>query len=280
MKKLRKSAISTIILILVFLVGLSLLLYPIVSDYWNSMHQSRAIAAYAEQVAGLDDDTYETLWAEAQAYNETLIGTSDRFNLTDGELEEYESYLSVSGTDVIGYIEITKIDCFLPVYHGTDEAVLQTGVGHLEGSSLPIGGESTHCVISGHRGLPSAKLFTDLDKLEIGDTFILSVLDETLTYEVDQIRIVEPQEIGDLDIVEGKDYCTLVTCTPYGINTHRLLVRGHRVENASSAVRVTADAMQIEPIAVAPLVAVPILILLLVGLLVKTHRNKHIRKEK
>lgn len=280
MKKLRKSAISTIILILVFLVGLSLLLYPIVSDYWNSMHQSRAIAAYAEQVAGLDDDTYETLWAEAQAYNETLIGKSDRFNLTDGELEEYESYLSVSGTDVIGYIEITKIDCFLPVYHGTDEAVLQTGVGHLEGSSLPIGGESTHCVISGHRGLPSAKLFTDLDKLEIGDTFILSVLDETLTYEVDQIRIVEPQEIGDLDIVEGKDYCTLVTCTPYGINTHRLLVRGHRVENASSAVRVTADAMQIEPIAVAPLVAVPILILLLVGLLVKTHRNKHIRKEK
>lgn len=276
MRKLRKAAVSTIILILVFLVGLSLLLYPTISDFWNSLHQSRAITEYAGQVAGLDNNTYEALWAEAQAYNETLIGKPDRFNLTEEELKEYGGYMSVSGTSVIGYIEIGKIGCYLPIYHGTDESVLQVGVGHLEGSSLPVGGESTHTVISGHRGLPRAKLFTDLDQLEVGDTFVLYVLDEMLTYEVDQIRIVEPQEIGELEIVEGEDYCTLVTCTPYGINTHRLLVRGHRVENAATAsdVRVTADAMQIEPILAAPVVAVPMLLLLLVGLLVSTCKKK------
>lgn len=275
MKKQKKRTISTIIIILVFLVGLSLLLYPTVSDYWNSLHQSRAITGYAEQVAEMDDETYEQLWAEAEAYNETLVNKANRFNLTEEELEEYEQLLSVNGTEVIGYIEIDKIDCYLPIYHGTSEAVLQVGVGHLEGSSLPVGGESTHCAISGHRGLPSAKLFTDLDQLEEGDTFVLYVLDETLTYEVDQIRIVEPTEMSELAIVEGEDYCTLVTCTPYGINTHRLLVRGHRVENAQvSAARVTADAMQIEPVTVAPIVAVPLLLLLFIGLLVKTRRRK------
>lgn len=276
MKRLEKSTISTIILILVFLIGLSLLLYPAFSDYWNSMHQSRAIAGYAGQVANLDNDAYEALWTEAQEYNKTLLGKSNRFNLTDEELEEYETLLSVAGTSLIGYIEITKINCYLPIYHGTDESVLQMGVGHLEGSSLPVGGESTHCVISGHRGLPSAKLFTNLDSLETGDTFVLYVLDEALTYEVDQIRIVEPQEIGDLGIVEGEDYCTLVTCTPYGINTHRLLVRGRRVENAvTSSVRVSADAIQIEPVLVAPLVAVPILMLLVAGLLFRTRKKTH-----
>lgn len=279
MRRLRKDTIVTGILILIFLVGLSLLLYPTISDYWNSLHQSRAITEYAGQVANTDNDTYEALWVGAQAYNEALLGRPDRFNLTEEELEEYESCLSLPGTSVIGYIEIAKIGCYLPIYHGTDESVLQVGVGHLEGSSLPVGGESTHCVISGHRGLPSARLFSDLDQLEEGDTFVLYVLDEMLTYEVDQIRIVEPQEIGELAITEGKDYCTLVTCTPYGINTHRLLVRGHRIENAAiasdaSAVRVTADAIQIEPILVAPLVAVPILILLLAGLLFQTRRRK------
>lgn len=276
MRKLRKSTVSTIVLILVFLVGLSLLLYPTISDYWNSLHQSRAITEYAGQVASLDNSTYEALWAEAQAYNETLVGKPNRFNLTEEELEAYENYLNISGTSVIGYIEIEKIGCYLPIYHGTDESVLQVGVGHLEGSSLPVGGESTHTVISGHRGLPSSKMFTDLNQLEVGDTFVLYVLDETLTYEVDQIRIVEPQEIGELEIAEGEDYCTLVTCTPYGINTHRLLVRGHRIENAAAAgtVRVTADAMQIEPVIVAPLMSIPILLLLLVGLLFKTRRRK------
>lgn len=281
MKKSRKTTVSTIILILVFLVGLSLLLYPTVSDYWNSLHQSRAIASYAGQVANLDDEDYEALWAQAEAYNETLRDKADRFNMSEEELEEYQTYLSVAGTNVIGYVEIDKIDCYLPIYHGTDESILQVGVGHLEGSSLPTGGPGTHCVISGHRGLPSAKLFTDLDQLEVGDTFVLYVLDETLTYEVDQIRIVEPTELSELAIVDGEDYCTLVTCTPYGINTHRLLVRGHRIENeaAASVVRVPADAMQIEPVTVAPLVAVPVLILLFMGLLFMTRRRKSVRKK-
>ena len=273
---MKKRDFSTVILILVFLVGLSLLLYPSVSDYWNSFHQSRAIAAYAEQVANIDNDIYAQLWEDARAYNQTLVGKQNRFQISEEERETYESLLNVGGNGIIGYIEIAKIGCSLPIYHGTDEGVLQIAVGHIEGTSLPTGGESTHCVVSGHRGLPSAKLFTDLDKLIAGDTFVLRVLDETLTYEVDQILIVEPYELDALAIEEGRDYCTLVTCTPYGINTHRLLVRGHRVANAEEAVqiRVTADAIQIEPLLIAPLVAVPMLLILLVVLLVSTRKKR------
>ena len=273
---MKKRDFSTVILILVFLVGLSLLLYPSVSDYWNSFHQSRAIATYAEQVANIDNDIYAQLWEDARAYNQTLVGKQNRFQISEEERETYESLLNVGGNGIIGYIEIAKIGCSLPIYHGTDEGVLQIAVGHIEGTSLPTGGESTHCVVSGHRGLPSARLFTDLDKLIPGDTFIMRVLDETLTYEVDQILIVEPQELDALAIEEGKDYCTLVTCTPYGINTHRLLVRGHRVANAEEAVqiRVTADAIQIEPVLVAPLVAAPMLLILLVGLLLSTRKKR------
>lgn len=273
---MKKRDFSTVILILVFLVGLSLLLYPSVSDYWNSFHQSRAIATYAEQVANIDNDIYAQLWEDARAYNQTLVGKQNRFQISEEERETYESLLNVGGNGIIGYIEIAKIGCSLPIYHGTDEGVLQIAVGHIEGTSLPTGGESTHCVVSGHRGLPSAKLFTDLDKLIAGDTFVLRVLDETLTYEVDQILIVEPYELDALAIEEGRDYCTLVTCTPYGINTHRLLVRGHRVANAEEAVqiRVTADAIQIEPLLVAPLVAVPMLLILLVVLLVSTRKKR------
>lgn len=273
MRKPSKRTITTVALVAVFLVGLSLLLYPTVSDWWNSMHQSRAITGYAESVADLDAETYDALLAEARAYNETLIGKENRFTMSDEERQEYEQLLSVNGTNVIGTIEIDKINCSLPIYHGSDDAVLQVGVGHLEGSSLPVGGSSTHTVITGHRGLPSAKLFTDLDELEIGDTFTITVLDEVLTYEVDQIRIVEPTDLSDLAIEEGQDLCTLVTCTPYGINTHRLLVRGHRVENETDGPRVSADAMQIEPVLVAPLVAVPLLILLLAGVMIKTRRR-------
>lgn len=271
-----RKRLSTIILILVFLVGLSLLLYPTVSDYWNSLHQSRAIAEYAEQVAVLDNDAYGELWQAARRYNETLLEKPNRFILTEEEQKEYESLLNVTENGIIGYIEIPSIDCSLPIYHGTEEAVLQIAVGHIEGSSLPTGGTGTHCVISGHRGLPSAKLFTDLDKLSNGDTFVLSVLDETLTYEVDQTLIVEPDELSALEIDPEQDYCTLVTCTPYGINTHRLLVRGHRVENQaeSQSIRVTADAIQIEPVVVAPLVAIPLLLLLLIALLVATRKKK------
>ena len=271
----KKSSFVTAILIAALLAGALLLLYPTVSDYWNSFHQSRAIASYAEQVADLDDNTYDQIWADARAYNETLDNSTSRFVMTEEQKKIYEALLNIADNGVMGYIEIPKIKCNLPIYHGTDEAVLQIAIGHVQGSSLPAGGESTHCVLSGHRGLPSAKLFSDLDQLTEGDVFLLRVLDETLTYEVDQIRTVLPDELDDLAIEEGKEYCTLVTCTPYGINSHRLLVRGHRVENQASAstIRVTADAMQIEPLLLAPLVAVPMLLVLLVMVLIP-HRTK------
>ncbi len=274
---MKKGTISTILLILIFLAGLSLLLYPTVSDYWNSFHQSKAIAQYAEQVAGLDNDAYDQLWTAARAYNEALTQKPDRYTMSDEDRAEYESLLNVSGNGIIGYIEIPLIGCSLPIYHGTDESVLQIAVGHIEGTSLPTGGPGTHAVLSGHRGLPSAKLFTDLDKLDRGDDFILRVLDETLTYEVDQILIVEPYQMEALEIDPEQDYCTLVTCTPYGINTHRMLVRGHRVENEAVAqtVRVTADAMQIEPVLVAPLVAAPMLLMLLIVLLIPKKSKKN-----
>lgn len=274
----KKSSFVTAILIAALLAGALLLLYPTVSDYWNSFHQSRAIASYAEQVADLDNNTYDQIWAEARAYNETLDNSTSRFVMTEEQRDIYEALLNVADNGVMGYIEIPRVKCNLPIYHGTDEAVLQVAIGHVQGSSLPVGGAGTHCVLSGHRGLPSAKLFTNLDKLQTGDIFMLRVLDNVLTYEVDQILIVEPQETGALRIEEGKDYCTLVTCTPYGINTHRLLVRGHRIDNIEEAktVRVTADAIQIEPLLVAPVVAIPILLLLLILLLLpKQPRKKH-----
>lgn len=271
-----KKNLSSIILVLIFIIGLSLLLYPSFSDYWNSFHQSRAIASYAQTVTTIDDDQYEKMWAQAQEYNTTLAKKQNRWVLSEEEYEEYEGLLNIGGTGIIGYIEIPTIKVSLPIYHGVDEAVLQIAVGHIEGSSLPVGGEGTHCVISGHRGLPSAKLFTNLDEMEEGDLFMMRVLDETLTYEVDQIRIVEPEDLSALEIEEGKDLCTLVTCTPYGINSHRLLVRGHRVENMESAnsIRVTADAMQIDPVMVAPVIAVPILLILLIWLLVHYRKRR------
>ena len=268
---------STIILLSVFVLGLSLLLYPSFSNYWNSFHSSRAIGSYAEQVSGLDEDRYQHLWQSADDYNQSLRRRPNPYVLTDELAETYYSLLDVGGTGIMGYIEIPTLSVSLPIYHGTSDAVLQIAVGHLEWTSLPVGGENTHCVLSGHRGLPSAKLFTNLDKLVVGDTFILRILDEILTYEVDQILIVEPHDTTALQVEEGKDLCTLVTCTPYGVNSHRLLVRGHRVENAAEAriVRVTADAIQIEPIIVAPVVASPLLLVLLIAVLIpKKRRNE------
>ena len=267
---------TTVFLVLLLLAGVSLLLYPSLSDYWNSMHQTRAIASYAETVSQLDTAQYDEMWKAAQDYNRSLAQRETAFALTDEQKAAYESLLDVSGLGVMGYIEIPEIDCSLPIYHGTEESVLQVAVGHLEWSNLPVGGEGTHCVLSGHRGLPSAKLFTNLDKLAVGDTFLLRVLDEVLTYEVDQILIVEPEQVDALGIVPGEDYCTLVTCTPYGINTHRLLVRGHRVENTPEAARmhVTADATQFDPLLVAPVLAIPVLLLLLMILLVPKRRRK------
>ena len=271
-----KKHLSTILLVLVLITGLSLLIYPSFSDWWNSFHQTRAIATYSEVVAQMDDGRYEEFWNAAWDYNQSLLERPNEFILSDEQKENYEQLLNVSDNGIMGYIEIPSINVILPIYHGTDEAVLQIAVGHLEWTSLPVGGESSHCVISGHRGLPSAKLFTDLDQLVEGDTFILRVLDEVLTYEVDQIRIVEPQNTSDLMIEEGKDLCTLVTCTPYGINTHRMLVRGHRVDTVEeeTVIRVTADAIRIEPVIVAPLMAVPVLLVLFVALLIPKPRKK------
>lgn len=271
-----KKKSSNFILILVFVIGLSLLLYPTVSDYWNSFHQTVAIASYTDAVADISDIQYKTMWEEAREYNEKLKESGNRWILSEEDIEEYSKIMDVSGTGIMGYVEIPTIDCELPIYHGVDESVLQIAIGHIEGSSFPTGDPGTHAVLSGHRGLPSAKLFSDLDELVEGDIFILQMLDQTLTYEVDKISIVLPNDLDDLEIEEGKDYCTLVTCTPYGVNSHRLLVRGHRIENmqGDSEVRVTADAMQIDPIIIAPIVAIPILLLLLIILLTSTSKRR------
>ena len=237
MKKKWMSRLMTLLIVVVFVAGLSFLLYPTASNLWNQAHQSRAIATYTEQVEKLDDSSNKEMLKAARKYNKELLKKADHWKLSKKDKKKYESLLDVSGTGIMGYIEIPKIDCSLPVYHGTDEGALQIAIGHLEGSSLPVGGKSSHCVLSGHRGLPSARLFTDLDQMEEGDTFILNILGHKLAYEVDQIKVVLPEEMSDLEIQEGKDLCTLVTCTPYGINTHRLLVRGHRVKYVETKVQ-------------------------------------------
>ena len=271
-----KKHLSTILLFLMFFIGLSLLLYPSFADWWNSFHQSRAVASYVEQVANMDDDQYDEIWSAAWDYNRSLIDRPNDYLLSDEQRQHYNALLNVGGNGIMGYIEVPKMDIVYPIYHGTDEAVLQIAIGHLDWTSMPVGGESSHCVVSGHRGLPSARLFTDLDQMEIGDAFLLRVLDEVLTYEVDQILIVEPHVTEDLLIVEGEDLCTLITCTPYGINSHRMLVRGHRIatEEVKAVRRVTADAVQIEPVIVAPFVAAPMLLVLLIALLMPKPRKR------
>ena len=273
--------LSTIILILIFLVGLSVMLYPSVSDAVNRKHQSRAVAGYAEEVEQLSDADYQTYFDAADAYNRQLNTTPNAFYKPD-LVSGYAQTLDISSTGIMGYITIPKISVELPIYHGTDEGVLQVAAGHLEGSSLPVGGAGTHAVISAHRGLPSAKLFTNLDELEVGDRFTITVLNRVLTYEVDQISIVLPTEIDQLLPTEGMDYVTLMTCTPYGINTHRLLVRGKRVETTESQkhIRVAADAFRIEPIIVAPILAIPMLLAALVGVLVAPHLRKRSKRRR
>ena len=277
---MKKINLSNGILILMLVAGLSLLLYPSFSDYWNSFHQSRAVAEYVETVMRIESDQYKEIWEEARQFNEDLKDRQNEYHLPKEMQQRYARVLNVSSNGIMAYIEIPAIDVHLPIYHGTDEAVLQVAIGHLEWSNLPVGGESTHCVVSGHRGLPSAKLFTNLDALEAGDTFMLRTLDETLTYMVDQILIVEPSEIEALGVVEGEDLCTLVTCTPYGVNSHRLLVRGHRTDNAPIVIerRVAADAVQIDPLPVAcvlmvPAVLIGIVMMLAVDGAVKRRKN-------
>lgn len=254
---------STIILLVSFFIGLSVLLYPSISSYWNSKTQSEAVVDYEAMLSQYKPEDYTAVFAEADAYNQKLWTLNDPLQEYP-KLSDYHRILNISGTGMIGYITIPKIGQELPVYHGTSEGVLSVAVGHLEGTSLPVGGTDTHSVVSAHRGLPTAVLFTHLDRMELGDTFTFTVLDRTLTYEVDQIRIVEPDDSSLIQLVEGKDYCTLLTCTPYGINTQRLLVRGHQVDASQKrSIYVASEAYRIEPLVVMPIVALPIIAVLL-----------------
>ncbi len=273
--KKKISSASTIVLVAIFFVGLCILLYPTISDFWNEKRQSQAIMNYDNIIANLKPEDYTEHFRKADEYNKKLRRIPSPFVGHSAIADEYYSTLDVNGDGMMGYITIEKIKVQLPIYHGTSDKVLNSAVGHIEGSSLPIGGKSTHCVLSAHRGLPSAKLFTNLDKLVEGDIFTLKILDRTLTYKVDQILIVLPDKIDDMYVVNGEDYCTLVTCTPYGINTHRMLVRGTRIENIEEEkqINVITDAYQIDPLIVTPAVAAPMLGALLVFLIVKSSKN-------
>ena len=280
--KKKSHRVSNAILVLILLAGVAIAGYPAFSEYWNSMHQSRAIMGYAERVAELTNDEYISVWEDALDYNRRLSQDPNPWAMSDEDVDDYERQLNVDGTGDMGYIFIPKIDVNLPVYHGTSDAVLQTSIGHIDGTSLPAGSVhpdpddfekvefASHSVLSGHRGLPSAKLFSDLDAMEVGDVFYLTVLDQTLTYLVDKITVIVPEDSSELVLFPGKDYCTLMTCTPYGINTHRLLVRGVRVENDKELVdvRVTADALKIEPLYVVPFIAGPVLLLMILWVVI------------
>lgn len=270
-----KKHLSTIIILTMFLVGLSVLLYPAISTYINSKNASRVVANYQDTIDKSSEERISVFFEEAEKYNTALAGDPNAFYIPS-RLNGYWQTLDITGTGIMGNITIEKLKVELPIYHGTDEGVLQIGVGHIEGTALPIGGEGTHCVLSGHRGLPSARLFTDLDKLEIGDTFVITVLNRELTYRINQIKTVLPDESADLLPTDGKDYCTLVTCTPYGINTHRLLVRGVREETPEKkpGIRVRNEAFQVDPLIVAPIAAIPMVLVLLIHTFVKSGKQK------
>lgn len=284
-QKKKSNNASTVLLVAIFFVGLCVLLYPTISDFWNEKRQSQAIINYDDLIVDLTPEDYTDFFAKADTYNQKIKNMPYPFLGHRNIADEYYSTLDVNGDGMMGYITIEKIKVQLPIYHGTSDRVLNSAVGHVEGSSLPVGGTSTHAVLSAHRGLPSAKLFTNLDKLEKGDVFTIRILDRTITYQVDQILIVLPEETNDLNIVTGEDYCTLVTCTPYGINTHRMLVRGTRIENIEpeKVINVITEAYQIDPLIVTPAVAAPMLGLLLIGLIVKsrsTGKKKKAKKSK
>ena len=257
-----KKHFSTIIMAIIFLTGLSLLLYPTVSNFWNSKHQTQVVAEYSDRIEKMGTREKKQALEQAEKYNQTLVSDAKRFTPSEEQEALYKSLLNADGTGMMGYITIPEIKCKLAIYHTVDDSVLQVGIGHLEGSSLPVGGKGTHCVLSGHRGLTSAKLFTDLDKLQKGDIFLLHIYDQVFTYEIDQIRIVEPGDYGPLEIEEDKDLCTLLTCTPYGINTQRLLVRGKRIANrAGDDSRITSDAVKVNTVVVAIIISIPLLII-------------------
>lgn len=263
------------LLIGILLIGAGIIAYPSVSDWWNSYHQTRAVAAYASAVDEASDAEVEKIMQAAHAYNDALLQKSNRYVMSEADMAEYRSQLDITGTGIMGYVRIEAIDVYLPIYHTTEESVLQIAVGHLEWSSLPVGGRDTHCLLSGHRGLPSARLFTDLDKLREGDVFTVTVLRQTASYRIDQIRIVEPHEVSSLGIVAGQDLCTLITCTPYGVNTHRMLVRGHRIEAEEKApVIVTPEAVRIPNYITIPAIGIPLLFAALVLALIVSSRKR------
>ena len=264
----------TFILLVTALVGFSLIAYPSFANWWNSSRSSRAVVAYSEAAAEMDTEEIERLINSALEYNERLAATGTLWTPNDAQMSEYLDELNAAGNGMMGYIDIMKIRVTLPIYHTVDDSVLQNAVGHIPGTSLPVGGASSHCVLSSHRGLPSARLFTDLDKLVEGDTWTLTIYNNVYKYEVDQIRVVEPNDLSDLDLVPGMDYCTLVTCTPYGINTQRLLVRGHRVDSDPDVLNVVADALLLEPVYTAPFIAIPMIAILIVFLVVVTGRQR------
>ena len=289
-KKLKKKRrLTNLLLLLIFLIGVGLLAYPSVSDYWNSFHQSRAIISYVEKVANLDTEKYDQIMNSAMNYNRDLAKKGNQWVLSDAETERYNEELNVDGTGNLGIISIPKLNLELPLYHGTSESVLQTSIGHIEGSSLPVGSPhpneedyndipfASHCLLSGHRGLPSARLFSDLNNMEVGDVFYLNIMDQTLTYQVTDIFVVLPSDSSKSMLEPGLDLCTLITCTPYGINTHRLLVRGRRIVNEKKIldVRISSDAVKIESIYVAPFIAAPVLLLLVAWAMIITSGSKY-----
>ncbi len=279
---------STILVGSAFVIGLVLLLYPSIADYWNSFHQARAIIVYSDAVSNLSKEDYEAEIKKALDYNAQVAVNGLNWQMSDDDKLEYNKILNFTGSGIMGYIQIDKIKVTLPIYHGTNESVLQTSIGHLEGTSLPVGAYSydykqkkvmdsndgSHCVLTGHRGLPSAKLFSDLDRMVEGDVFTLNILGESYSYQVDQIRVVEPSDLSELSVVPGMDYCTLITCTPYGINTHRLLVRGYRVDNPQGDIAVIADAVIIDSIYVAPFIAAPVILVLVLIVLFGNKKPK------
>lgn len=272
----KNSRISTIFFVLIFIAGLCILLYPTISDFWNEKRQSQAIINYDDLIVDLTPEDYTAHFSSAEDYNKKLKLISMPFLGYKSLDEIYYNTLDINGDGMMGYLTIEKIKVQLPIYHGTNDKVLNSAVGHVEGSSLPIGGNGTHSVLSAHRGLPSAKLFTNLDKLTIGDIFTIKILDRTITYQVDQVLIVLPEETKDLYVTENEDYCTLVTCTPYGINTHRMLVRGTRIANIEEdkKINVITEAYQIDPLIVTPIAAIPLLAGFLIYLLITTPSGK------
>ena len=276
----KRAVLLSLVFGFIFLAGLSVMLYPTFSNWWNHRHQTRAVAGYKEEVAKMDNSKTQRMLDEAHAYNEKLTRLNAPFT-NFGDIAGYEDILNISGTGVMGYVSIPNINVELPIYHGTSEGVLQIASGHIQGSSFPVGGASTHAVISGHRGLPTAKLFTDLDRMVEGDTFTINVLNEVLTYEVEKILIILPTETDKLAIIPDEDEVTLMTCTPYGVNSHRLLIRAHRIESLfDKKVKVGADALQVDTMKVIPIIFVPLLIILFIFWHITGKRRKRLHISK